>query len=477
MKKVYFLLLTILFAASSIKAQNVTVNPGAGSYPTLKAAFDAINAGTHTGAITVAIGISTVEGTTPATLNSSGAGAASYTSVLIFPSADGISVSGNPVTGFGVIQLKGADNVTIDGDNPNTGGTNRNLTVNNTTTTTVIANSCIRIATAATNVTSADNITIKNCILNGNVTSGNASGITSTTGSSNSSFGIYCGGNGGATATDAPTAITSVTTNTAPSGTTINNLTIDNNTINQCARAIVFNGAVATVAPGTTTITNNLIGDQAGSPSGTPPYTTPATTVYTKGIWMNGLTTGTVTGNTIKNVLSYIGTTITAIETVGAIGGAMNISNNTITNIVNNASSACNGIQLASATTTYTLSGNIITNVRANSSSCSGITSSTTATSATISLNKITTVRSHSTGGVRACGITIAAGNAVTIQNNFIAEVLNIGSASFSTSFNANGILLLGGINHKVYHNTVNLFGVSTSVGSNSINCLASSAS
>jgi hypothetical protein len=40
---------------------------------------------------------------------------------------------------------------------------------------------------------------------------------------------------------------------------------------------------------------------------------------------MNGLTTGTVTGNTIKNVLSYIGTTITAIETVGAIGGAMNI--------------------------------------------------------------------------------------------------------------------------------------------------------
>ena len=213
MKKVYFLLLTILFAASSIKAQNVTVNPGAGSYPTLKAAFDAINAGTHTGAITVAIGISTVEGTTPATLNSSGAGAASYTSVLIFPSADGISVSGNPVTGFGVIQLKGADNVTIDGDNPNTGGTNRNLTVNNTTTTTVIANSCIRIATAATNVTSADNITIKNCILNGNVTSGNASGITSTTGSSNSSFGIYCGGNGGATATDAPTAILVVALN------------------------------------------------------------------------------------------------------------------------------------------------------------------------------------------------------------------------------------------------------------------------
>ena len=44
-----------LFIAMSANAQNVTVNPGAGSYPTLKAAFDAINAGTHTGAVTVAV--------------------------------------------------------------------------------------------------------------------------------------------------------------------------------------------------------------------------------------------------------------------------------------------------------------------------------------------------------------------------------------------------------------------------------------
>src|SRR6185436_21013334 len=106
--------------------------------------------------------------------------------------------------------------------------------ISNTTTNTVIANSVIRIATSPT-VISADNNTIKNCILLGNVTSGNLSSITSNAGSSNSSFGIYCGGNGGSTATDAPTAITSVTANTAPSGTTINNLLIDNNTINQCA--------------------------------------------------------------------------------------------------------------------------------------------------------------------------------------------------------------------------------------------------
>src|SRR6185295_19143330 len=58
---------------------------GPTSYPTLKAAFDAINAGTHQGAVTISINSSTTEGTTPATLNGSGAGSASYTSVLLRP--------------------------------------------------------------------------------------------------------------------------------------------------------------------------------------------------------------------------------------------------------------------------------------------------------------------------------------------------------------------------------------------------------
>jgi len=60
---------------------------------------------------------STNEGATPATLNGSGAGGASYTSVLIRPVNDGVSVFGNPASGLGVVQLNGASNVTIDGDN------------------------------------------------------------------------------------------------------------------------------------------------------------------------------------------------------------------------------------------------------------------------------------------------------------------------------------------------------------------------
>lgn len=72
--------LTLAIFVVGAMAQNVTVSPNTASYPTLSAAFGAINAGTHTGAITVSINGDTTE-TAPAILNASGAGAASYTSI------------------------------------------------------------------------------------------------------------------------------------------------------------------------------------------------------------------------------------------------------------------------------------------------------------------------------------------------------------------------------------------------------------
>ena len=478
-----FVFFCMIFTGFTASAQ-VTVTATAGTagptpYATVKLAFDAINAGTHQGAVTININASTTEGTTPATLNSNGAGAALYTSVLLRPTVDGVSISGTPATGFGIIQLKGADNVTIDGDNPNSGGINQNLTITNTALATVNYVSCIRIATAAT-VTSADSITIKNCIVNGNVTSGNISTSTSTVGPSNTTFGIYAGGNGGASAIDAPTAIASVTTNSAASGTTINNLVIDNNAVNQCARAIVFNGAATTVSAGTLSITNNNIGDQATSNvGGTPPFTSPSTTVYTKGIFIAGATTVSVLSNKISNILSYVGTATNAIELNSAIGSSVTISSNTITTVVPNGTSTARGIVVTSAAgPTATVTGNTISNINSISSNAAGIeVNYLGTTTGIVSNNKVTTVRSRSTGGFGATGIRIATGSGWTVTNNFVSDVLNIGSASFSGSFNAVGIKLAGGLNHKVYHNTVSLFGVSTSTGSNSITCLEISAS
>jgi hypothetical protein len=442
-----------------VEADAGTTGPTA--YASLGAAFAAINAGTHQGNINVEICFNSNEGTTPATLNSGDATPAVYSTVSIRPLADGLTVSGNPVTGFGVVQLNGADSVTLDGDNPNTMGTNRNLTISNTTTTTVIANSAVRIATSAA-VTSANNNIIRNCALLGNVTGGNSSLITSTTGSSNSSFGIYVGGNGGATATGAPTAITSVTTNVAPNGTTINNLLIDNNSVNQAARAIVFNGAVVGVSNGVT-ISNNTIGT-AGPPSpANPPFTSPATTVYTKGIWVAGTAAVSVTGNTINNIMSFVGTTITAVEMVAPVTNST-ISNNNISSIANNGTvSIVKAVLVSSSTGAYTISGNSVSNVQtlAGASGTAGIEGAATSTNSIIEKNKVTKVHGRSTGTFGAYGINVTTGTGVTLRNNFVSDI-NMdmtGGAAFSTQFSVFGIRLAGGTGHRVYHNSVNLFG------------------
>ena len=459
---------------NTVEVEATAGTPGPTNYTTLKSAFDAVNAGTHQGNVTIKICANTNEGTTPATLNSTGAGPAAYASLSVFPANDGVSISGNPAQGFGVIQLKGADNVTINGDNPNTAGTNRNLTVANTATNTVTFNSVIRIANAAA-VTSSDNDTIKNLTLNGNVTGGNASTIVAVGSSSNSSFGIYVGGNGGATATDAPTAIANVTTNFAPTGTTVNNLLIDNNAINQCARGVVFDGQATSVSTGVT-ISNNTIG-ASGTPSpATPPFTSPATTVYMKGIWISGTNAISITGNTIQNVLSYVGTTATntnGIETVLPIGTSVNISSNTINNVANSGTiTAQVGIALVTGSTgtgTFTIAGNNVSGIQGlgaatSTAAATGITTSYNGTSGLVEKNKISGVFARNTTTFGASGLTLMTGNNVTVQNNFISDVKNdqtagdVGADPGGSNV-VYGIKVQAGTGHKIYHNSVSLFG------------------
>ncbi|MFM7016778.1 MAG: beta strand repeat-containing protein, partial [Bacteroidota bacterium] len=135
-------------------AQNVTVNPGAGSYADLSSAFAAINAGTHTGAVTISIVANTSE-TASAVLNESGTGSANYSSVTITPNG-AVTVSG-AIAGH-LIDLNGADNVTING--LNSGG--NSLTISNTA---VGAYSTIRF------IGDASNNTIQNCTILGSTTS------------------------------------------------------------------------------------------------------------------------------------------------------------------------------------------------------------------------------------------------------------------------------------------------------------------
>lgn len=109
---VLFLLFFLLLLNNSSVAQvDVSTGGAPTTYTTLKSAFDAINTGAHTGAIQISLTANTVE-TATAALNASGSGAASYTAITIKPTTL-VSVSGS-VAGP-IINLNGADNVTIDG--------------------------------------------------------------------------------------------------------------------------------------------------------------------------------------------------------------------------------------------------------------------------------------------------------------------------------------------------------------------------
>ena len=117
------------------------------SYPTLKAAFDAINAGTHTGILTLKINGSTTE-TATAVLNASNGSAPNYSSVMIYPTAELITISGNLAAPL--IDLNGADNVTIKGESV-VGGVLHHLIINNTSNSSVAGTSTIRFINDATN--------------------------------------------------------------------------------------------------------------------------------------------------------------------------------------------------------------------------------------------------------------------------------------------------------------------------------------
>jgi len=151
-QRIIFVLLIFLSVNMASNAQvSLTATSGttSGTYSTLGAAFVNINNGTHQGVITISLSGSTNE-TSSAVLNASGSGSASYTSVSIYPTLVGLSITGN-IANIPLIDLNGADNVTIDGRINATGST-ISLVISNTSTN-PNSTSTIRFTNDATNNT------------------------------------------------------------------------------------------------------------------------------------------------------------------------------------------------------------------------------------------------------------------------------------------------------------------------------------
>ncbi|MCX6251533.1 MAG: right-handed parallel beta-helix repeat-containing protein, partial [Bacteroidetes bacterium] len=149
-------------AAIEVTATAGTFGPT--GYATLKAAFDAVNLGTHQDIITIKINSSTTE-TASAALNASGSGSAVYSAVIIYPTVTGLSISG-AIDGP-LVDLNGADYVTIDGRVGGTGSA-KDLVIMNTSTSSATGNSTIRF------ISDASNNIVRYCTLKGSTLQGNS---------------------------------------------------------------------------------------------------------------------------------------------------------------------------------------------------------------------------------------------------------------------------------------------------------------
>ena len=410
-------ILAILLGTAAFAQVDVSATSGTGTatYTTVKAAFDAINAGTHQGAINITITANTSE-TATASLSRS-TGTSNFTSVSLKPAANVTATITGAATGP-VLRILGS-NVTIDGSNNETDSRNLNIVNTNVAGAQVVAMGSSDASNPLTNVT------IKNTtLINGVKTTG---------------YGIIVSNNAGA----------------ATAG-YFKNINIENNLIQKS-----FNGiyllAVSAVGNGSgSVITKNDLSTSGENSN------------RLLGIYLGGTDGVTVSNNKIGNFETTVNESKRGMWlAVGTMNSA--ISDNIIDNIgVNNTGGgSVTGIQIftnagaGSAPSANKILRNKITNLYSTglNSSVTGISLGGSTVGTVISQNTINNLVNTKYGtavGLGAQGITLGAGTAsnTTLSNNFISKV-----SSFGTSFSGNsgGILINAGTGYKIYNNSVYL--------------------
>lgn len=433
---------------------------GSTDYSTLKAAFDAINAGTHTGDIVITIRSNLTE-TSAAVLQASGVGSANYNSVTIYPTGT-YTISGSIANGL--IELRGADNITIDGRVNQSGSTNA-LTIQNTytSTSTVI---WLDSNTTSTVANGAKNNTIRNCnIVGANTTS---------------SYGITCGSSA------------SLTTG----GVGMDNNKFLYNNISNCYYAFrIYGTSSATTGKNRKfEISNNVM---SGSNMLYAMYLYYAEDIIVSGNKIDGHS-GSSTLYCIMNYYSprakIYDNSYTNINTSSTIYGIYNyysqysdIYNNTFDNITITGTMYGLYNYYSYKSNVY---GNVFTNITTSGGTIYGmyhyycdtskvydntignITAYTTMygiySYSGLTLyerNLIYSLKSTSTGGYAAVGIYMAGassgipGNYDTLRNNVIYKMTSTNYSASSLVYNPFGILIASGLGHRIWHNSINLYG------------------
>lgn len=405
---------TAAFAQVDVTATSGTATA---TYTTVKGAFDAINAGTHQGAINITITANTSETATAALSRSTGT--SNFTSVSLKPAA-GVTATITGAAAGPVFRILGS-NVTIDGSNNGTDSRDLSIINGNVAGAQVIAMGSSDVANPLTNVT------IKNTtLINGVKTTGYGIIVSNTAGAATAGY--------------------------------FNNIRLENNSIQKSYYGIYFLAASATGNGAGSFITKNDLstsGDNANR---------------FVGIYLGGTDGVSVTSNKIGN---FENTANEVKRGMWLAVATMNttVSDNIIDNIsVNNAGGgSVTGIQIftnagaGSVPSANKILRNKISNLSSNgfNSSVTGISLGGTTVGTVISqnnLNNLVGLRTATTVGYGAEAIILSAGTAsnTLVSNNFISKVSSFAANTSSANYTG-GILINAGTGYKVYNNSVYL--------------------
>lgn len=340
--------MTLMGAQASAQNVNVAGSTGAnGTYPTLGAAFTALNANTNqTGnTITVSIVGDTNELAATATLNQPSGG--SWTSLTITPTGTR-TVTGATTAGSPLIDFNGADSVTING--LNTGG--NSLTISNTTASATSGTSTIRFIGGATGNTITNTTVLGSASMalgtNGGTIFFSTDGVTAN-GNDNNTV-SFC--NLGPAGANLPTKAIYGNGSTTTAAIRNSGIIIDNNNIFD-----VFNAAVSVSS------IHILSGNDSWTISNNKIYQTASRTFTTTNLRYAGIT--------INSTAGTLGAFTITANRIG-FGAANGTGTTTLSGLAN----LFRGLDLISvnATTPTSVQGNVISGINQTTSATTGST-------------------------------------------------------------------------------------------------------
>lgn len=458
---------------------NTTLTVGAaGDYPTLTGAtglFNAINANGLLGNTTVNILDASVTETGAIALNQiqdGGCTLNSYT-LLIKPNAAVTATLTGTLNNAALVRIL-SNNVTIDGSN--SGGVTRDLTITNTSTTgpsvllfgstgtTPITNSTVKNSIVINGSNTASAIVVSDAVTLGNP--GYFNNITIQNNSIQQAFiGVFANaatvaGNGSGT------LMTGNDLNTAGANSIrlvglyaqgVDGVTITNNNIANISNANAESPRGIWLATGTNagTVSGNNISTLANTNTGafnvTGIYITPGSTASAI----------TVNNNTITGLTNAgTGTTFGGIITTSP---NTNVTNNTISTLTQDGAGSANfasGI-LQSGASNSTLSGNTVSAITSSTScSAAGIVILGSSTGMNILRNRVSNIKNTSATGWGSSGIFLGSSSTTAntnVFNNLIYDVASFGFDDVDFTDNGYGIVVNSGGGYNIRFNSVNM--------------------